>query len=44
MTMSRTAPSPAAPALIAIDWGTTSMRAFLFAADGSVLEIGRAHV
>ncbi|KHJ60441.1 2-dehydro-3-deoxygalactonokinase, partial [Burkholderia glumae] len=38
MTMSRTAPSPAAPALIAIDWGTTSMRAFLFAADGSVLE------
>ncbi|MDN7801420.1 2-dehydro-3-deoxygalactonokinase [Burkholderia gladioli] len=38
MTMDR--PNPATPALIAIDWGTTSMRAFLFAADGSVLEAG----
>ncbi|KAF1029918.1 MAG: putative 2-dehydro-3-deoxygalactonokinase DgoK1 [Burkholderia plantarii] len=28
----------ASPALIALDWGTTSMRAFLFSADGRVLE------
>jgi 2-dehydro-3-deoxygalactonokinase len=38
MTMDRPDPKPASPALIALDWGTTSMRAFLFAADGSVLE------
>ncbi len=26
------------PALIGLDWGTTSLRAYLFAADGSVLD------
>ncbi len=38
MTMSRPDTNATTPALIALDWGTTSMRAFLFAADGSVLE------
>lgn len=28
----------ASPALIALDWGTTSLRAYLFAADGAVLD------
>lgn len=28
----------ASPALIALDWGTTSLRAYLFASDGSVLD------
>jgi 2-dehydro-3-deoxygalactonokinase len=29
---------PASPALIALDWGTSSLRAFLLGADGAVLE------
>ncbi|MFM0735682.1 2-dehydro-3-deoxygalactonokinase [Paraburkholderia xenovorans] len=29
--------APAQPALIALDWGTTSLRAYLFDADGNVL-------
>lgn len=44
-TSTRPAPdaSSASPSLIALDWGTTSLRAYLYDAHG-VPKIGRAHV
>lgn len=37
VTTATTAATPATPALIGVDWGSTSLRAWLIAADGTVL-------